>query len=179
MNRIESVDELVETLKSSAPNDYVAIANRLNIPAADFMQYTHWKEKGYTRNCIERTAEFELLLLCWNPGDGTPIHCHGQQRCWVFQVSGSLEEVIYTEKTQNGFIASLNKEVKAGDVCYMDDSMGYHTLRNNSDSKSISLHLYAKPIDSCTYFDKNANQFVGKDMFYHSYKGELVTIPTS
>lgn len=179
MNCIESVDELVEALKSSTPNDYVAIANRLDIPATEFMQYAFWKQKGYTRNCIERTADFELLLLCWNPGDTTPIHCHGEQRCWVYQVSGQLEEVVYSEKTPKGFIPNIQKEVKAGDVSYMDDSLGYHTLCNNSDSKSISLHLYAKPIDSCTYFDKNANNFVGKQMFYHSFKGELVRVPSS
>ncbi len=174
MDCIESVDELVKALKKSNPKDYNVIAKSLKIQAADLMEFAYWKEEGYARNCIERTSDFELLLLCWNPGDATPIHCHGEQRCWVYQVSGRLQEVIYKENTQNELNPIANQELKSGDIGYMEDAMGYHTLCNNSDSKSMSLHLYAKPIDSCTYYDKKVDKFVGSEMHYHSYKGKLV-----
>ncbi len=174
MNCIESVEELVETLKRSKKEDYVAIARLLDIPAADLMDYAYWKEEGYTRNCIERTDDFELLLLCWNPGDSTPIHCHGEQRCWVYQVSGRMKEVIYKENEDNNINPDSERRLKSGDICYMDDSLGYHTLHNNSDARSMSLHLYARPIDTCTYYDEEVEEFVPTDMHYHSYKGELV-----
>jgi len=174
MYSIESVDKLVETLKKSKSKDYVSLSKSLNIPTADLMKYAFWGDKGYTRNCIERTDDFELLLLCWNPGDATPIHCHGKQRCWVYQVSGQMEEVIYIKDGQNNIIPDMNRILKSGDISYMDDSKGFHTLHNNSDSKIMSLHLYAKPIDSCTYYKEDLDRFVSKDMNYYSYKGKLV-----
>lgn len=176
MSYIQSVSDLVEILKKSEPKDYVNIARLLDIPTAEFDEYAYWKEKGYTRNCIERSDEFELLLLCWNPGDYTPIHCHGEQRCWVYLVSGQMKEVIYKEGLNQEVIPDLHRELKSGDSCYMDDSIGYHTIHNNTDSKAMSLHLYAKPIDSCTYYDEKVDGFLSKEMSYHSYKGELVKV---
>ena len=174
MNRIGTVNELVETLNRSETEDYVSIVKYLEIPAADLMEFAFWKDGGYTRNCIERTENFELLLLCWNPGDSTPVHCHGQQRCWVYQVSGSVEEVTYKENKAGDLVPNHKRRLKSGDFSYMDDSMGYHTLENTSEAKAMSLHLYAKPIDTCTYFDNTLGMFIPKDMDYHSYKGEIV-----
>ena len=177
MNYVKSVDALVETLKKCDPQDYVAVASVMEIPPADFMKFAHWNQQGYTRNCIERTEDFELLLLCWNPGDATPIHCHGEQRCWVYQVSGTLKEVIYKAYDQDHKIPDTTKQLKAGEVAYMDDSLGFHSLSNTSDAPSMSLHLYAKPIDACTYYDEELGAFVPSDMRYHSYKGQLINHP--
>ena len=177
MSHIESVDELVETLVQTEPRDYVAIAQMLDIPSGDLKEYAFWKDKGYTRNCIERTENFELLLLCWNPGDSTPIHCHGEQRCWVYQVTGKMEEVLYKENAEDELVKDIERTLEPGDICYMDDSIGYHTLHNISDKKCMSLHLYAKPIDSCTYYSKKSEGFIPKEMYYHSFKGELVDNP--
>ena len=177
MNCIVSVDELVATLKKSKPKDYVNIARFMDIKEAELTKYAYWNTKGYTRNCIERTDEFELLLLCWNPGDTTPIHGHGEQRCWVYQVSGSMEEVVYKENAQNEITPDRSRQLKPGDLCYMEDSMGYHTIHNNSGVRAMSLHLYAKPIDSCTCYNEDVADFIPKDMSYHSYKGTLIHNP--
>lgn len=176
MKCIGNIYELVDFLKKSQVDDFVSIAEILDIPAADLMQYAYWKDSGYARNCIERTDDFELLLLCWNPGDVTPVHCHGQQRCWVYQVSGRLEEVIYQENAGGQLVPVQNRQLNSGAASYMEDSMGYHSLRNNSDAKAMSLHLYAKPIENCTYFDEKQEAFVAKDLNYHSYKGQLVPL---
>ncbi|MDX1462298.1 MAG: cysteine dioxygenase family protein [Marinirhabdus sp.] len=177
MNLIASVDELVDTLVQTQSRDYVAIAQMLDIPEEDLMEYAFWKEKGYTRNCIERTENFELLLLCWNPGDSTPIHCHGEQRCWVYQVNGEMKEVLYSENSDDELVKNKERILASGDIGYMDDSIGYHTLHNISDKKCMSLHLYAKPINTCTYYSKKKEAFVPKEMRYYSYKGELVDHP--
>lgn len=174
MNPIGTVNELVDALHNSAPDDYRTIAKFIDIPAADFMAFAHWADEGYTRNCIELTEDFELILLCWNPGDVTPVHCHGQQRCWVRQVSGKLEEVIY-QKNRSGKLGELRRhELQSGGLSYMDDAMGYHSLQNNSDAMAMSLHLYAKPIESCTYYNDELDRFIPKDLEYHSFKGELL-----
>ena len=57
----------------------------------------------------------------------------------------------------------------------MIDFMGFHRLENISDNKSMTLHLYAKPIRSCNVFDEDSKKFVNKDMVYSTVP-DLVAI---
>lgn len=45
----------------------------------DLEPYTLWKADGHTRNLIFRNEMIELMLLCWNIGDITPLHTHNGQ----------------------------------------------------------------------------------------------------
>ena len=63
----------------------------------------------------------------------------------------------------NGIKTSISKP---GDISYMIDFMGYHCLENLSDSRGMSLHLYAKPIRQCRLFDEDSRKFVRKDLVY-------------
>ena len=44
---------------------------------AEFEKYATWNQESYTRNCIARTDTYELILLCWEKKQETPIHEHG------------------------------------------------------------------------------------------------------
>jgi len=173
MNRIESLNELIETLDDCDPEDYAKLAKHMSIPRSDFEKYAHWKPDGYCRNCIERTDTYELILICWNPGDETPVHCHAEQRCWVYQVEGKLREVRYKADDSRTLVTCNQMELNAGRLTYMEDSMGYHTLQNHSEEKSMSLHLYISPIDSCKVFDDTEDSYEVKELKYDSYKGVL------
>ena len=101
MDHITSLNRLTEILKQSNAEDYVKIAKNMNIPVSDFKNYAHWKKDGYARNCIIKTAAFELILICWKEGDSTPIHGHNNQKCWVYLVDGNMTEIRY-QKDENG-----------------------------------------------------------------------------
>ena len=57
---------------------------------------------------------------------------------------------------------------KTGDISYMIDFMGCHCLENLSNERSMTLHLYAKPIRNCNVFDEVSGKFVNKEMVYHT-----------
>jgi cysteine dioxygenase len=173
MNCIESVEELIETLNVSEPEDYVKVAKDMNIPKSDFKKYTFYKPDGYSRNCIERTSDYELLLLCWNPGDETPIHGHDEQRCWVYQVDGVIRELRYRENDDDEMEKCNRLELTPGHLTYMEDTMGYHSLKNCSNERAMTLHLYISPIDMCKTFDETEGTFIDKELEYDSYKGVL------
>jgi cysteine dioxygenase len=48
----------------------------------------------------------------------------------------------------------------------MKDFIGFHRLENVSNKRSMSLHLYAKPIRKCRIFDEKSKSFVNKDLGY-------------
>ena len=173
MTEITSLPELIETLDECDPQDYVKVAANMNIPKEDFEDYTFWKDECYARNCIERTNVYELILICWKAGDSSPVHGHDEQKCWVYQVDGTMQEERFTE--EEGELTTCNiMELETGDLTYMEDRMGYHSLTNKSDEGAMTLHLYISPIDSCKVFDPEKGQFNTKMVTYDSCKGELI-----
>ena len=83
-SEITSIDFLIEQLKNSAPGYIGSIAKNIVIDKEGIDKYCSWKKDTYTRNCAFKNEEFELIVLCWEPGHVTAIHGHDGQKCWVY-----------------------------------------------------------------------------------------------
>lgn len=169
-NSIESLSELVQVLDEEERANYTTILKSMTLPIAEFKKYATWSETSYTRNCIVENENFELILICWEKDQVTAIHDHGGEECWVYFVEGNFREHIYTENDNGELSIVKTTNTKAGDISYMIDFMGFHNLENLSEKRSMSLHLYAKPIKSCNVYDSEKNKFVSKELFYDSVK---------
>lgn len=173
-NEITSIEQLISCFDDAEPAEQVSVLKRIQIPVSDFENYATWSDEGgYTRNCIARLNGFEFILLCWNPGAITPLHDHAGQNCWVYQVDGSVRERRY-KKDGEAFELTNDMVLDAGRLCYMHDRMGYHTLENESNIRSMTLHVYANPIDRCQVFNEEKACFETVEMQYDSIEGNIV-----
>lgn len=173
MNYIITVEQLAESLNQIDSLKHAKIMKRIQIAAHELEHYATWSEKCYTRNCLARTERYEIILLCWDIGAKTPIHGHGGEDCWVYQVQGTVEEIRLEEKV--GILKETSRiELTPGKLTYMNDQMGYHTIENNSKQRAMTLHIYASPIDSCKVFNPKKDCFEIKEMSYHTFKGNEV-----
>ena len=171
---IQSLNEVITALSEEERTRYSDIMNSIDIPIHDFKPFASWSQECYTRNCIVDTEEFELILLCWEKGQVTPIHDHGGEECWVRIIQGEFKETIYQLDANKEMQAIRSTQSKAGNTTYMVDFMGCHRLENLSNSRSISLHLYAKPIRNCQLFDEETKTFVRKDLVYNTINETMV-----
>lgn len=175
MEKIESIQKLIYILENCEKEDYPTIPKNLNVPIEKFKDFAYFSNEDYTRNCIAKNSNFELLLLCWNPGQETPIHCHNSQECWVVILDGILEEEKFLYNyDKKELIQTEEAELTGTVISYMTDDLGYHLLRNPSKNKSISLHLYVNPIDECSTICPETGKREWVKTCYHSYRGELI-----
>jgi cysteine dioxygenase len=172
---ITRINQLINKLKITTKADYKSIGLTLDIPVEDLAPYAFWTDEHYTRNCIVRESDYELILLCWEPGQQTPIHCHGGEECWVYALDGELEESHYQFDGDNLELENTFS-LESGEKSFMMDEFGYHRLVNNSENRAMSLHLYMDTIDTCTVFDKKLNDFVPRSLHYHSFEGVLESV---
>jgi cysteine dioxygenase len=132
----------------------------MQLDDSEFSQYAHFDNaRGYTRNLIGTDYQsYTLLLLCWTPGQSSPIHDHPCDGCWMKVLKGQINECRYSEnastKTSNCSVSSLtcilDTTACEGDVIYIEDSMGLHKVGNPSLTvPAITLHLYCPPIQCC------------------------------
>lgn len=169
---IQTIDELVMALSEGERSTYGALLRNMSLSKDEFKAHQSWSSESYTRNCIVENENFELILLCWEGNQMTPIHDHGGEECWVCFIEGDFEEVIYTVEENQDPVIKKKRNVGPGDISYMIDFMGVHSLRNCSEDRAMSLHLYAKPIRSCHVFDEETSAFTSIEMSYDT-KAEI------
>jgi len=167
MKEIQTVAELTDSLRAAQLKEFPSIIKSCNLDFDDCEAFASWNKKNYSRNCLEKNDRFEIILLCWNPGHSTPIHDHGGQRCWVYQLLGEIEEIRF-KLTDNEPEETYRHVLKEKGLSYIDDKMGCHILSNNSGEKSMSIHIYASPIETCDVYNPDSGQFESKDLSFNT-----------
>jgi cysteine dioxygenase len=180
-----ALDRLVSALEecfAGSPKGPGAAALLAGYAAAedDWRRLARWSETRYTRNLVAHRADFELLLLCWGPGQESPIHNHENQNCWMGVLDGEIEEVQYAfpRPEQSGPLDALRSRVCAvGQVAFIRDEIGLHLVRGYQGQPGVSLHLYAAPYEACNVYCPQTGRVERVRLGYHSVRGELVAQP--
>lgn len=160
MSSINSVSELVDFLDNHNKNTYRESVSNLKLKPKNVEDYCTWDRNNYTRNLIHYSQKYHLLILCWQQGQYSPIHDHGGRDCYAYVVEGLIQENIY-QLSQPKELINCSKEsiYKQGQNSYITDDIGMHSLKCVSD-QAITLHLYAKPIESYHVFNLEKNKLI-------------------
>ena len=163
---LQGLNDLISALSEGERTTYNHIIHSLQLEPNAFEKYAYWSNDCYTRNCIADTEKFELILICWCAGHQTSIHDHGGEECWVKVIEGEFKETVYKQDETGALKLTKTKFSKKNEITYMKDFMGFHRLENSANKRSMSLHLYAKPIRSCNVFNEVSKTFVHKELDY-------------
>ena len=104
-----------------------------------------YSDDGYQRNVIKRSEHYELVAICWIPGQETPIHDHVGSDCAFLIVDGVSTETIY-ETNEEGLAYPINvRNYQPGEVCAAEEP-DIHRVSNDTDSELVNLHIYTPPL---------------------------------
>jgi cysteine dioxygenase len=181
-----TIDAWIKGLEGLPEEGFVAAVNAYlaehPVDAASCQPYLFFDEHHYTRNLIFKNDQFEVLALCWNPGNESAIHNHRDQECWMVMVSGCLEIVNYRAVEQDparGFCrleptstARLTRENPVG----IDQDEPIHKVVNcpHAAERAVSLHIYSKPFETCEIYAFEAQTYQDVKLSYWSEYGKLV-----
>lgn len=165
---ITTISELTSALAEAERTTFGKILKSLDLPLEELREKGTWSKDHYTRNCIFENEDLELILLCWEAGQATPVHDHGGEECWVYFVDGNFKETIFTENEEEKLVPSKVTNVTTGDLTYMIDSMGYHDLQNVDQTRSMSIHLYANPIPRCNALNMETGEVEERELSFDS-----------
>jgi cysteine dioxygenase len=150
-------------------NDIINLLNRMRFNPNEYNSYVKYSEATYTRSLVgfdvdeNNQSVFTVLLLCWAPGQYSPIHDHSGSSCFVKVLKGKVREVRYEtdEKTKLLNVQSDNV-YKEEQATFINDTMGFHEMGNPSnDEIAVTLHVYCPPYMMCRIFckEKRADEF--------------------
>lgn len=182
-----SLADLVATLNRFTAEDFThdRLAQVLGgnpIRESSFKPRVTFRADKYARHSIARTELYDMILLCWAPGQVSPVHNHQGNSGWVRVLRGRMEEThfhapewviagcpmpnassdfdIDDEGTGHGIKLRRNDHFihPAGPaVASVDRQRPIHQLgnplRHADDEPAVTLHVYSRPHDACLTFD--------------------------
>lgn len=143
----------------------------------DWRAFAHFAPDAYTRNLVGRGAWYELLVLCWDGGQTSPIHNHAGQNCWMAVLEGRIEEVQFhpADGAAGGALRpGTSRTFEPGRVGFINDDIALHLVRPMHGRRGISLHLYSRPIETCNVYDEATGCVLPRKLAYHSIGGRVV-----
>ena len=157
MPAIRTMTDLVETLRGGpGAEGYLGILRSVDIPMAEFAHLCRWNEKRYTRTCIARTGDFELLLICYEPGQRTSIHDYDTEEAWVHPLEGSILEERF-QLDEKGILSPIQCSIlQKGEFSHLAHGHSIHRYTNTSADRAITLNLYAKPLLKWKVYEERA-----------------------
>jgi cysteine dioxygenase len=144
----------------------------------DWRHFALFDAEVYTRNLVARNEHFEMLILCWNVGQHSPIHNHAGQNCWMAVMEGEIEETLFSPPTAGipgPLVPRSSKVHLPGRVGFINDDIALHRVRPVPGRRGISLHLYSKPIDVCNVYDEATGRIGQSRLVYHSVEGVITS----
>lgn len=140
-----------------------------------------WSKAFYTRNLICKNDRFEMMAVCWEPGQISRVHNHAGQQCWMTVPVGKLrgQNFAVEEIDESAGYCRL-RETDAFDLSEYQPAKveleePVHQILNlpEFDARAVSIHIYSKPYDKCLSYCRDSNTFKEVPLYYTSIDGKL------
>ncbi len=157
---MNSVDSLVSWLEQHDSRiDLRELQLRLDDEGLDldaFAGHVHFDEQRYARNLVAHGPQFYALLLCWLPGQASPIHDHRGASCGVRVIQGTATETSFRWQGER-LVEDSVTTMLAGEVCgSFDDDI--HEIRNDAADNLVTLHVYSPYLDNINLYERESGR---------------------
>jgi len=170
-----SLDEFIlemgrEPVSSLTQERLMDLTHRLIISNELIESRTCFAPNTYTRNLVCRSADFELLVLCWKPGHESTIHDHAGSLNAIRVHRGELTSRVFVpaagRPAGTGPVELLAEERVQGSGWTGVDRGGIHQLANTAADDLVTVHVYAPPLTELTVFSTDSADVVRRPLRY-------------
>lgn len=181
------VQELISRLRCCNENDFLNVGRVHELLRAapvepdSIERYLLWDRQHYTRNLIDKTPLYELIAICWEVGQGSSIHNHKDQNCWMAVPIGRL--LVQNYKVISQDLKAGTCDIVPTDIIEMnpaapaavDPKDPVHKVYNPAEfnHRAVSLHVYSRPYDSCVVYSDEQHKCGEIKLSYTSEFGVL------
>lgn len=138
LQSIKAVPTLEETYR---------LIERTDISQDEIAPFLGFKTGNYSRHRVMRNEFVEMLVLCWKPGQRTPIHDHNGSHGAVFVHKGIMWETTFNYDANHGLTYKGINEFRARGLTG-SEIPDIHQIGNPdvSGRDLITIHIYAPPL---------------------------------
>ena len=150
------------------------------VDPASLAPYLGYSATHYTRNLIDRTDLYELMSICWDVGQVSPIHNHAGQRCWMAVPIGRLLVQNYEVVRQDAATGLLRASRRptgcswtppTRPTCRPSARSTPCSIPKEHGARATSLHVYSRPYDRCLVYAKEEKTCREVPLFFDTEYG--------
>ncbi len=182
--RTHKIRSIIDGLRSISDEDFTCdnvyrFLSEMPVAVDSISPYFHWSGKSYTRNLIHKDERFELMAICWEPGQESRIHNHAEQKCWMTVPVGRLRGQNFSVEEMDearGYCRLAetdNFELSDCLTAKVELEEPIHQILNLNSDRAVSVHIYSKPFDTCLSYCRETDTFKEVPLYYTSIDGRL------
>lgn len=144
------LNHLLDTLDGYADRiamrDLVPLLQRSEFDFEWLSPFLRFHPERYQRNLLRAGSAYHALLLCWRPGQRSPIHDHRGSHCAFRVLQGTATESVF-DRTSHGLVfPTESRTLPVGTVCGSVDA-DIHQISNLDPFEDlVTLHVYSPPL---------------------------------
>ena len=179
-----TIDELARGLRAIPEKEFtlegVDRFLRENIVEPETLApYLVFDAQHYTRNLVDKTGLYELVAICWEPGQTSSIHNHHEQNCWMAAPIGRLISQNYRVLDQDEAAQRCRLETTDSAVLTPSNPLPVnpaepvHRVYNPREygERAVSLHIYSRPFDRCLVYSPEQGKYGEIKLKYNTVYG--------
>ena len=181
-----SVKNLVKTLESLeefTPESVHEVVSECDIGVEDlknWIDYDYPVSDSYGRKMVHDGGFFEVMVMCWRPGDYSAIHDHGKAEFGAVKMFGDAEHASF--ELEGGRLTTIARERNESGTTLKVTASLIHQMGNPGEKNFFSLHVYGNVdlesgiTSEARIFDYSRNEllFVNGGVFYLLPESEIV-----
>ena len=142
--KIYNLKNLTDALKNKQDAvSYMDIFSKIQFGFKDIEHLCFWDPDSFSKITIEKYDAYELILICWEKGQKSPIHNHEFDLACTYILKGELTEEIYS-RTEPATLEETVVHPQKNFSCLKKESKKNHRLINSFNGRSVSFHLNKK-----------------------------------
>ncbi len=154
----------LDTCTAPIPFDFLADwMGRTPCDLAVVEDFIRFHPDHYLRNLMRTGPCYQALILCWRPGQRSPIHDHLGSSCAVRILRGMATETLF-ERTEEGHVYPVESRFLREGAALASGSDDIHQISNlQPDSQDlVTLHVYSPALLTMNVYsllDESVSQF--------------------
>lgn len=149
-----TLEQLISNLDAvTSTEGYAQVIRHSPIAPAALEPFCTWSPTHYTRRCLHRTERYELMLICYEPGQETSIHDYDSQKAWIKLIAGMVNEERFRIANNGKPELEELRTLTPGCTAHFATKECIHRHSNPGPRRAITLNLYVRPIRRWNVYD--------------------------
>tara|TARA_B100001167_G_scaffold172961_1_gene124938 strand:- start:39 stop:716 length:678 start_codon:yes stop_codon:yes gene_type:complete len=180
---VENLVKTLESLKQVTPESVYKVVSECDIGVEDlkeWIDYDYPISDSYGRKMVHDGGFFEVMVMCWRPGDYSAIHDHGKAEFGAVKIFGDAEHASF--ELDGGKLTTIVRERNESGTTLKVTASLIHQMGNPGEKNFFSLHVYGNVdlesgiTSEARIFDYSRNEllFVNGGVFYLLPESEIM-----
>lgn len=142
---MEKLKALLDAVDARDVASLAAMLESSQIGPADVEHEATYSPESYSRKLVFDSPKCQAWVMCWMPGQRSPIHDHKGSACAMMVIKGVATEIKFERTTGQLTRVAGHRQILQGQVCATFDE-DIHQIANLDENDLITLHVYVPPL---------------------------------